>query len=50
MHRLRHMPAFGQGYVEHYAEDYDSIIETASADSPNATKDSYGLIYFAPEA
>ncbi|KAF2172126.1 hypothetical protein M409DRAFT_49868 [Zasmidium cellare ATCC 36951] len=50
MHRLWHMPAFGQGYVDHYAEDYDSILEAASANSPNATKDSYGLIYFALEA
>lgn len=50
MHRLYHVPAFGQGYIDHYAEGYEEIIEAAKANSPNSTHDSDGLTYFALEA
>lgn len=50
LHRLFHVPAFGQGYIDHYAEGYDGILEAAEMGSPNATHDSDGLQYFALEA
>lgn len=50
VHRLYHLPAFGQGYVDHYAEGWDGIIEQAAENSPNSTHDSDGLQYFALES
>ena len=50
LHRLYHVPAFGQGYIDHYAEGYEAIVESASMNSPNSTHDSDGLQYFALEA
>ncbi|KAF7189735.1 Major allergen Asp f 2 [Pseudocercospora fuligena] len=50
LHRLYHVPAFGQGYIDHYAEGYEGIIEAAANGSPNTTHDSDGLQYFALEA
>ena len=50
LHRLYHIPSFGQGYVDHYSEGYEAIVESASMNSPNATHDSDGLQYFALEA
>ncbi|KAK4635949.1 Major allergen Asp f 2 [Fulvia fulva] len=50
LHRLYHIPAFGQGYIDHYSEGYEAIVESASMNSPNATHDSDGLQYFALEA
>lgn len=47
LHRLYHVPAFGQGYIDHYAEGYEGIIDAAASGSPNTTRDSDGLQYFA---
>lgn len=50
LHRVYHVPAFGQGYVDHYSEGYEGIIVSAAKNNPNATHDSDGLQYFALEA
>ncbi|KAG8166029.1 hypothetical protein KVR01_004581 [Diaporthe batatas] len=47
LHRLYHVPAFGQEYIDHYSEGYEGIIESAANNSPNSTHDSDGLQYFA---
>lgn len=47
LHRLFHVPAFGQEYIDHYSEGYEGIIESAANNSPNSTHDSDGLQYFA---
>ena len=50
LHRMYHLPEIGQGYIDHYAEGYEGIIEAAASGSPNTTRDSDGLQYFALEA
>lgn len=50
MHRMYHLPAIGQGYIDHYAEGYEGIIEQAAANKAESTHDSDGLQYFALEA
>jgi hypothetical protein len=45
-----HVPEFGQGYVEHFADGWDGIVAAAARNSPDATHDSDGLQYFALEA
>lgn len=50
LHRLYHLPEIGQGYIDHYAEGYEGIIEAAAANATNSTRDSDGLQYFALEA
>ncbi|KAM3415910.1 hypothetical protein BST61_g9405 [Cercospora zeina] len=50
LHRMYHLPEIGQGYIDHYAEGYEGIIEAAANNSPNTTRDSDGLQYFALEA
>ncbi|KAL6244506.1 Prenylated Rab acceptor protein 1, partial [Rhinocladiella similis] len=50
LHRLYHMPAIGGEYVEHFAGDYDEVIELAQSNSTNSTRDSNTLQYFALEA
>ncbi|CAK1354234.1 Major allergen Asp f 2 [Cercospora beticola] len=50
LHRMYHLPEIGQGYIDHYAEGYEGIIEAAASNSPNTTRDSDGLQYFALEA
>ena len=43
------MPAFGEGYVEHFTEDYAGVLEEAKVNSTQATHDSDSLQYFALE-
>ncbi|KAI9035879.1 major allergen Asp F2 [Aspergillus affinis] len=50
LHRLYHLPAIGQGLVEHYADDYEEVIELAQGNrSSLATRDSNALQFFALE-
>ncbi|KAL4923876.1 major allergen Asp F2 [Aspergillus undulatus] len=49
LHRLYHMPAIGQGFVEHYADGYDGVLEFANGNRTEATHDSETLQYFALE-
>ena len=50
LHRLLHIPAVGEGVVEHYAEDYESVLVLAETDSSLSVRDSDTLQYFALEA
>ncbi|KAL8748384.1 MAG: hypothetical protein Q9184_007346 [Pyrenodesmia sp. 2 TL-2023] len=47
LHRLYHIPAFGENYVEHFAEDYAEVLELAKTNETYATHDSDTLQYFA---
>ncbi|KAI4240227.1 MAG: hypothetical protein L6R40_005256 [Gallowayella cf. fulva] len=47
LHRLYHMPAFGENHVEHFAEDYAGALELAKTNATYATHDSDILQYFA---
>ena len=48
IHRLYHMPAFGEGHVEHYAEEgYEGVLELAATNATLATHDSDAIQYFA---
>ncbi|KAL8729975.1 MAG: hypothetical protein Q9166_004420, partial [cf. Caloplaca sp. 2 TL-2023] len=47
LHRLYHMPAFGENYVEHFTEDYAGALELAETNATYATHDSDILQYFA---
>lgn len=50
LHRLLHIPKVGEGIVEHYAEDYESVIKLAQTESNLSVRDSDTLQYFALEA
>lgn len=50
LHRLLHVPKVGEGVVEHYAEDYASVLELAKNDSSLSVRDSDTLQMFALEA
>lgn len=50
IHRLYHVPAFGQHYIDHYADGYDELVGNATLNSVNSTHDSDGLQYFALDA
>ena len=49
LHRLYHMPAYGDGYVEHFTEDFAEILTQAQENPEQATHDSDVLQYFALE-
>ncbi|CEL05170.1 Putative Antigen 1 [Aspergillus calidoustus] len=49
LHRLYHMPAIGQGLVEHYADGYEGVLELAEGNRTEAVHDSETLQYFALE-
>ncbi|GAM43962.1 Asp F2 homolog [Talaromyces pinophilus] len=50
MHRLYHVPAVGQAYVDHFADGYDEVIALAKSNGTESTHDSEALQYFALEA
>ncbi|KAF2183488.1 zincin [Zopfia rhizophila CBS 207.26] len=50
LHRLYHMPAIGEGTVEHYAGEYDECLELAETHPEEAVRNSDSLQYFALEA
>lgn len=43
------MPAYGEGHVEHFTEDFAEILVQAQEQPEQATHDSDGLQYFALE-
>ncbi len=49
MHRMYHMPTFGEAWVEHYAETYEEVLELARTNSSYAVHDSESLQLFALE-
>jgi len=50
LHRLFHVPNVGEGAVEHYAGEYDTVIELAKTHPDEAVRNSDTLQYFALEA
>ncbi|OJJ40798.1 hypothetical protein ASPWEDRAFT_166859 [Aspergillus wentii DTO 134E9] len=50
LHRLYHMPAFGQNTIDHYADGHAEVIEMAAGNKTYSTRDSETLQYFALEA
>ncbi|CAI6301749.1 unnamed protein product [Periconia digitata] len=50
LHRLLHVPKVGEGVVEHYAGEYDEVLELAESNSAEAVRNSDTLQYFALEA
>lgn len=47
LHRLYHMPAMGEGVVEHYADGYGESLALARTSPQEAVRNSEGLILFA---
>lgn len=50
LHRLFHMPAIGWEYIEHFASEYEEVVELAASENTTSTRDSNTLQYFALEA
>lgn len=50
LHRLLHIPKVGEGIVEHYAGEYDEVLELAHSNPAEAVRNSDTLQYFALEA
>jgi hypothetical protein len=50
LHRLYHLPAIGQGWVDHFADGYEEVIDLATENGTLSTHDSETLQYFALEA
>ncbi|PVH95413.1 zincin, partial [Periconia macrospinosa] len=50
LHRLLHVPKVGEGIVEHYAGEYDEVLELAESNPAEAVRNSDTLQYFALEA
>lgn len=49
LHRLYHLPAIGQNWIEHYADGYNEVIDLALENVTLSTHDSETLQYFALE-
>lgn len=49
MHRLYHMPAIGEEWIEHYADDYEEVIDLTANNATFSTHDSDTLQFFALE-
>jgi hypothetical protein len=47
LHRFFHVPKVTEGGIDHYAEDYDSVLELAATNATYAAMDSDALQYFA---
>ncbi|KAI1206123.1 major allergen Asp F2 [Annulohypoxylon truncatum] len=47
IHRLYHLPAIGEGVVEHYADTYNECLELAVHNPAEAVRNSHTLQYFA---
>ncbi|KAI0385562.1 major allergen Asp F2 [Hypomontagnella monticulosa] len=47
IHRLYHLPAIGEGIVEHYADTYDECLELAISNPAEAVRNTHTLQYFA---
>ncbi|EKV07786.1 Antigen 1 [Penicillium digitatum PHI26] len=49
LHRLYHVPAFGQKWIDHFADGYEEVIDQAKTNATLSTHDSETLQYFALE-
>ncbi|KAI2467492.1 major allergen Asp F2 [Annulohypoxylon bovei var. microspora] len=47
IHRLYHLPAIGEGTVEHYADSYNECLQLAIDNPAEAVRNSHTLQYFA---
>ncbi|KAJ5218089.1 uncharacterized protein N7498_000188 [Penicillium cinerascens] len=50
LHRLYHVPAIGQNWIEHFADGYEEVIDLATENVTLSTHDSDTLQHFALEA
>lgn len=50
LHRMLHVPTINENVVDHYADDYNSVVALASQDPRKSTRDSNALQYFAIDA
>lgn len=49
LHRLYHIPAFGQDWIDHFADGYKEVVDLAAKTPIRSTRDSETLQYFALE-
>ncbi|EEP77653.1 antigen 1 [Uncinocarpus reesii 1704] len=49
LHRLYHMPAIGEGHVEHFSNTYEDVLQLGAHNSSFAVRDSDTLQYFAAD-
>ncbi|KAJ5185003.1 hypothetical protein N7491_007129 [Penicillium cf. griseofulvum] len=49
LHRLYHIPAFGQNWIDHFADGYEEVMDLAKKNATLSTHDSETLQYFALE-
>lgn len=49
LHRLYHVPAVGQNWIDHFADGYEEVVDQAIEDATLSTHDSETLQYFALE-
>ncbi|KAJ5550810.1 hypothetical protein N7535_001250 [Penicillium sp. DV-2018c] len=49
LHRLYHVPAIGQNWIDHFADGYEEVIDLATENATLSTHDSETLQYFALE-
>ena len=47
LHRVLHVPTISEELVDHYADDYESVLALAKADPSKSVIDSNALQYFA---
>lgn len=47
MHRVLHVPTISEDVVDHFADDYASLLALAKSDPSKSVKDSNALQYFA---
>jgi hypothetical protein len=47
LHRVLHVPRISENVVEHFAEDYEGVVELAKTDPAKSAIDSDTLQYFA---
>ncbi|KAJ5487507.1 hypothetical protein N7530_001807 [Penicillium desertorum] len=50
LHRLYHVSAIGQGWIDHFADGYEEVVDLAKNNATLSTHDSETLQYFALEA
>ncbi|CAP94683.1 hypothetical protein E8E15_007685 [Penicillium rubens] len=50
LHRLYHVSAIGQGWIDHFADGYEEVVDLAKTNATLTTRDSETLQYFALEA
>ncbi|KAJ5095918.1 hypothetical protein NUU61_005274 [Penicillium alfredii] len=49
LHRLYHLPTFGQDWIDHFADGYKEVVDLAAKTPIRSTRDSETLQYFALE-